>query len=234
MAEYKETIRRLIKVLFYLLPGLVAIVMFFIFTTEMTQKRIIDTQKDIQFFTKNLPICHKPAYYKNFDSDFVSYYSACLRNDIKIRKTPSGKNEIYNRFGGKILIKESPRTTQERESYRYLTRDRATYEKNYFGLTAYTILFTELKASECTRMTTVNWKQVSPNFMGLEASHLSSKHPYNGLERLDFYILENNGDDEQYKGRDEGYVSRTHLTNMEAIKACSCLMSNCTVALKFK
>lgn len=233
MAEYRKTIHRLIKLLFYMLPGMVVIAMFFIFSTEITQKRVLDTQKDIRFFTKNLPICHKPTYYKNFDSDFVSYYSACLREDIKIRKTQSGKNEIISRFGGKILFKESPQNTEERQSYRYLTRDRKIYEKNYHGLTAYTILFTELKAQECTRLATANWKQVSSNFMGLEASHISPKHPYNGIDKLNYYILTDNGD-EPYKGLDKGFVSRSHLTNIEAMRACACIKSNCTFALKFK
>lgn len=231
--DYKNIIRRLLKIFFYALPVLVAVVMFLIFSNEITKKRVLDTEKDIRFFTKNLPICHKPSYYRNFDSDFVSYYSACLREDVKIRKTPSGKNEIISRFGGKIVFRESPRTKEERQMYRYLTRDRKIYEKQYRGLTAYTILFTELKARECTHLATTDWKQISPNFIGLEAAHLSPKHPYNGVDRLNYYILENNGD-EEYKGLDEGFASRTQLTNMEAIKACSCLKSTCTFALKFK
>ena len=231
--SYKNTIRRLLKLLFYILPILVATVLFLIFSNEMTKKHVLDTEKDVRFFTKNLPICHKPTYYRKFDSDFVSYYSTCLRGDIKIHKTANGKNEIINRFGGKTIFNESPLTKQERQMYRYLTRDRQIYEKQYHGLSAYTILLTELKARECTHLATIDWKQIAPNFIGLEAAHLSPKHPYNGIDRLSYYILEDN-DGEEYKGMDQGYVSRTSLTPMDAIKACSCFKSTCTFALKFK
>ena len=230
MAEV-SSIRNILKRALYLLPVILVIAISYLYYLEKTKQRVSDTKKDIVFLTKNLSLFYDRPNYKNFDSDFVSY-SNYIPKSLKIQQA-TDRNEIINRFGGKMIFKESPLTLEERQNYLYMIRDRKAYEASDNGLKAFTVLFTELETQECVRLAIIEWEKISPRYMGIEASHLSPKHPFNGLEKLDYYVLENY-DENNYKGHDEGFVTRTHFTTMKAVKACACLRNNCTIALKFK
>lgn len=231
MEKLKEIIKGIIKVLVYLLPVLFALILGYIIYLKIVRNRIYDTQQDIAIFIRNVNTRYNRNVYKNFDTDFVSY-SGYLPMDLKVKSTEHG-NDIISRFGGKMIFKESPKTIEERKEFKYLSRERKMFEAHYEGLGAYTVMFTELKTQECVGLATTNWKKIVPNFMGLEASHVSKRHPYNGIENLNFFILEDNGD-EEIKSRDEGLISRTPMILYDALRACACVGESCQIALKFK
>ena len=231
MEKLKNFIEGFINLLVFLLPVILIFIFGYIVYLKITKNHVYDTQKDIVTFVRNVSTRYNLTTYKHFDTDFISY-SEYLPIDLKIKRTNHG-NEIINRFGGKMVFKESPKTIEERKEYKKLLRDRKMFEAYYSGLGAYTILFTELKTQECVGLITTDWKKIAPNFMGLEASYVSKKHPYNGVENLDLYILENNGK-EQYESRDKGIISRVPLDLYEALRACACIGDSCQVAIKFK
>jgi len=231
MEKIKELMEILFGIISRLFPVILCALVVYIVYLKVTSNRTKDTQKDIVTFINNVNSSYNRTTYFYFNTDFISY-SEYFPLDLKIKKTDHG-NEIISRFGGKMTINESPKNLAERKEYLQLLHDRKAYEKLYSGLGAYIILFSELKTQECISMARADWKKIAPNFMGLEASFVNKKHPYNGVENLNYFILEDN-EDEVYQSRDEGKISRTPLTYLEAWEACRCFGANCTVALKFK
>ncbi|MBR1825821.1 MAG: hypothetical protein IJ770_04460 [Alphaproteobacteria bacterium] len=232
MEKFKEIVKDIIRIFVYILPVVAVFVFGYIVYLKITRNHIYDTQKDIAAFVRNVNTRYNTTIYKNFDTDFVSY-SGYLPMDLKIKSTDHG-NEIINRFGGKMVFKESPKTVEERKEFKYLSRERKMFAAHYNGLGAYTIMFTELKTQECVGLATTDWKKIVPNFMGLEASYVSKKHPFNGVENLNFQILEDNENETAEASRDEGVISRTPLVLYDALQACACRGDSCQVALKFK
>ncbi len=234
--SFKDKIRSFLRFLTYVMPVVLVVFGIYAFYLKIVQNRVIDTQKDLMTFTKNVSTRYNQTIYKNFDTDFISY-SEYLPIDLKIKKTDHG-NEVVSRFGGKMIFKESPKTVEERDWYKFIIREKQRFEAHYNGLGAYTVLFTELRKQECVSLATTDWQKIIPNFMGLEASAVSDTHPYNGIENLHYYILAKDKDGNEYnekpKGRDEGVISRGPMDTLEALKACSCFGSSCQVALKFE
>ena len=102
MAETREFLHNLVKVLLYVLPVVTLLFLAYIFYIDITKNRVIETQKDISLFIQNIETRYNMTTYKGFDSDFVSY-SEYLPSSLKIRRTDHG-NEIINRFGGKMIF----------------------------------------------------------------------------------------------------------------------------------
>lgn len=231
MEKIRELLEIALNIISHLFPIIVCLFVGYLAYLKITSNRAIETQKDIVTFINNVNSSYNRTTYFYFNTDFISY-SEYFPLDLKIKKSDHG-NEIINRFGGKIIINESPKNLEERKEYLQLLRDRKAYEKLYSGLGAYTIMFNELNTQECAFLAKADWKKIAPNFMGLEVSYITEKHPYNGIENLNYFILDDN-EDEIYQSRDEGKISRTPFSFFDAWKACDCFDANCTVALKFK
>lgn len=230
MGKFEQFVRKILKVLFYSLPVIFLFFVLYIFCLRVTKNRVYQTQKDIVFFVNRVRSNYQNMKYKDFNADYVSY-SEFFPMDVKIKQTEDG-NEMYSRFGGKMIFLESPRNLAERKNYFFIKREEKMFNAQYQGLGAYIVVFSELRREECIDLARVNWKALAPNFMGLEASYITAREPYNGVENLNYYLLEDNPG-EDYKTLDKGMIFRTTLTKWEALTACDCLRHNCTVALKF-
>lgn len=230
MDKIKEIIRSLLRFLVYLLPVIFILIVGYIFYLKITKYRVEKTQEDLVYFMQHVRDNYPSARYMDFNADFIGY-SDFLPLDVKIKQSDTG-NDIYNRFGGKMIFNESPKTIAERKNYLYIKREEKMFKAQYKGLGAYVVMFTELKRHECIEMAITDWKSVLPNFMGVEASFVSEREPYNGLERINYFLLTDN-QDEEYKSADNGTVSRKPLTQWEALRACNCMTDNCVVTLKF-
>ena len=126
---------------------------------------------------------------------------------------------------------ESPKTPEEATEYKYMMTSPQIYNTLYKGLSSYIISFSNLHRRECIWLSQVKWNQILPNFIAMEASYITGKHPYNGIDKLHMAVFDNSID-ELYAGQDRGLISRTPLTYIEAGKACLCVTNNCTFALK--
>lgn len=230
MDKFKEILRKLLRFLVFFLPLIFIAIVVYIFYLKITSNRVEKTEDDLIYFTQRVRTNYPSVKYMDFNSDFIGY-SDFLPLDIKVKQSDSG-NEIYNRFGGKMIFTESPKNIAERKHYLYIKREEKMFRAQYQGLGAYVIMFTELKRHECVAMAMTNWKASLPSFMGLEASYVTERERYNGLEKINYYLLTDN-QDEEYQSADNGTVSRQPLTQWEAMKACGCLRDNCTIALKF-
>ncbi len=230
MDRLKELVRKLLRFLVFMLPLFFVLIVGYIFYLKLTNSRIEQTQEDLVYFMQRVRQNYPSAKYMDFNSDFIGY-SDFLPLNVKIKQSDEG-SEIYNRFGGKMVFNETPKTLAERKNYLYIRREEKMFKAQYQGLGAYVILFTGLKHRECIAMSMTDWRSAFPNFMGLEASFISAREPYNGSELISYYLLQDN-QDEVYKSADKGTLSRQPLTRWEAVKACGCLSDNCTVALKF-
>lgn len=223
-------LKKLLKFLFYAMPILFIFLVLYIFCLRVTKNRVYQTQKDIVYFVNKVKSNYENMKYKDFNADYVSY-SEFFPMDVKIKQTEEG-NEMYSRFGGKMIFLESPKNLEERRNYLFIKREEKMFNAQYKGLSAYIVVFTELRREECIDLASVNWKALVPNFMGIEASFISHREPYNGVENLNYYLLEDNPG-EDFKSADKGEIYRQPMTKWQAMKACDCLRQNCTVALKF-
>lgn len=230
MDKFKELLRTVLRFLVFLLPVIFIAIVSYIFYLKLTQYRVEKTQEDLVYFMQRVRDNYASPKYMDFNSDFIGY-SEFLPLDVKIKQSDTG-NEIYNRFGGKMIFSESPRTLAERKNYLYIRREEKMFKTQYNGLSAFMITFTDLKHRECVDMAMVDWKKYLPNFIGLEAAFISAREPYNGLERINYYLLTDN-QNEEYQSADNGTVSRQPLSRWQAVKACGCLTDNCVVTLKF-
>ena len=230
MDKLREILRSLLRLLVIVLPIIFILVVGYIFYLKITKNRVEKTQEDLVYFMQRVRLNYPSVKYMDFNADFIGY-SDFLPLDVKIKQADAG-SEIYNRFGGKMVFNESPKTTEERRNYLYIKREAKMFQAQYQGLGAYVILFTDLQHQECVEMAMTDWKVYLPNFMGVEASFVTAREPYNGLERINYYLLTDN-EGEVYESADNGVVSRKPLGRWEAMKACKCISNNCTVALKF-
>ncbi len=228
--KIREILRSLLRFLVFILPVIFVLVVSYIFYLKLTNNRVEKTQEDLVYFMQRVRLNYPSAKYMDFNADFIGY-SDFLPLDVKIKQSDDG-NEIYNRFGGKMIFNESPKTLAERKNYLYIKREEKMFQTQYQGLGAYIITFTDLHRHECVEMAMTDWKASLPNFMGLEASFVSAREPYNGLERVNYYLLTDN-QNEEYESIDNGTVSRQPLNRWDAMRACGCLSDNCMVTLKF-
>ena len=231
MVELRDYVQGKFGFLKYLIPILLVLTFFYALYVRITIKRVADTRNDVVTLLKNIKSKYNRTTYTNFDSDFI-VFSEYLPLDLKTGKGSKG-NEIINRFGGKIIFKESPKTLEERKIYIHWRNDSERYASLYNGLGAFTMLFTDLKKQECIHMAMVDWRRVSQGFMGFEASPYDERLPYQGIENLEYYILEDN-QDEKYESRDIGTISRGPVSFASGFSACSFIGSSCSFALKFK
>lgn len=230
MDKIKDIIRKLLHFLVYFLPLIFIVIVVYIFYLKITKNRVEQTEADLIYFTQRVRTNYPSVKYMDFNSDFIGY-SDFLPLDIKVKQSDAG-NEIFNRFGGKIIFTESPKTLAERKNYLYIKREEKMFKAQYQGLGAYVVLFTELKRHECITMAMTNWRASLPSYMGMEVSYITEREPYNGLEKINYYLLADN-QDEEFKSADNGLLTRQPLNQWDALKACNCLRDNCTVALKF-
>jgi hypothetical protein len=230
MGKLGQFLRKILKFLFYAMPVIFLFLVLYIFCLRITKNRVYQTQKDIVFFVNKVKANYENMKYKDFNADYISY-SEFFPMDVKIKQTEEG-NEMYSRFGGKMLFLESPRNIEERRNYFFIKREEKMFNARYDGLSAYIVVFTELRREECIDLARVNWKAIAPNVMGIEASYISRHEPYNGVENLNDYLLEDNPG-EDFKSQDKGEIHRQTMTKWQAMNACDCLRRTCTVALKF-
>ena len=230
MDKLRELIRAFLRLLVIVLPIIFILIVGYIFYLKITRTRVEKTQEDLAYFMQRVRLNYPSTKYMDFNADFIGY-SDFLPLDVKIKQSDEG-SEIYNRFGGKMIFNESPKTLKERKHYLYIRREEKMFEAQYQGLGAYVVLFTELRHHECVEMAITDWKAYFPNFVGIEVSYVSAREPYNGLERINYYLLTDNPG-EVYESADNGKVSRRPFGRWDAMKACKCISDNCTVALKF-
>lgn len=230
MDKIRELLRSLLRLLVIILPIIFILVVGYIFYLKLTRNRVEKTQEDLVYFMQRVRLNYPSAKYMDFNADFIGY-SDFLPLDVKIKQTDTG-SEIYSRFRGRMIFNESPKTTEERRNYLYIKREEKMFQTQYKGLGAYVIMFKDLRHQECVELAIADWKTIFPNYMGQEASFITEREPYNGLERINYYILTDN-EGEVYESADNGVVSRKPLDRWEAMKACKCLSDNCTFALKF-
>ena len=225
-------ISSVLKLLYVLLPVcLVFFGAYFFYFHFTVQKKITKTKDDVAIITKNISIGLMGQKYKGFDSNFMAF-SNYLPFDILPKETDLGY-QIPNRFGGKMIFYEAVGNQQERMLYFGLYNNQKKYKEVYKGVSAYVILFTNLKQKECMALAQINWRDKHPNFLGQETAFVTISSQQNGLYNLQNYILVDNLDEAKYKTKDKGIISRKSLTKQEALKACDCVGRNCRFALKF-
>ncbi len=207
-----------LKLLYFIMPLLFLIFGgYFAFFNALLRNNILKTTEDLSVITKNMTETFKGKY-PTLDSSVI-FLSNILPYDYNVRKTPMGY-DFPNRFGGKMFFYNAYNTMTER----------SVQPEN---LGAYIVLFTRLTKKECKKLAQTNWRNQFPNFLGLEASYLTMQKSFNGVYNLRNHVLFDNRN-EKYSSKDEGLITRRHLSGEETQQACNCLLSTCTVALKFK
>ena len=206
------------KLLYLILPLLFLIFGgYFAFFNMMLRNNILKTTEDLSVITEKMAEAFNGKYPALNSS--VIFLSNVLPYDYGVKKTPMGY-DFSNRFGGKMFFYNAYNTVTERSSQSEI-------------LGSYIILFTRLTKKECEKLAQTNWHNYFPNFLGLEASYLTAQKSFNGVYNLRNHLLFDNLN-EEYKSKDEGFITRRRLNKKETQQACDCLLSTCTVALKFK
>ena len=220
-----------LKLLCYILPILLLLfgAYFFYFGVYLRNK-VTKTINDISVITQNIQDSYSESKYYQFDTNLIA-----LGNFLPYDIEPKQRGSNYyipNRFGGQMHFYEAFSNKQERTLFMALHNKPEQYKKVYTGVGAYMIVLTNLNKRECSSLSLVDWRQVNPNFMGIEAAYLTPSKLYSGTYNLKTYVLKDNLG-EQYSTKDDGIVSRHRLTPQETKKACNCNWRSCTVALKF-
>lgn len=218
MSDKKSCFEPVLKLLYFCLPLFCLVFgLYFAYFHIFLNNNILKTKNDIVQIVSNMSETFKGSY-PSLDANILVMQNI-LPYDFPIRKTVNSY-DVSNRFGGKIFFYNAYNTLAERID-------------NPDNLSAYIILFTRLTKKECKKLAQTDWRRNFPNFLGLEASYLSAQKTFNGVYNLRNYLLFDNLN-EQYNSRDEGFITRRHLSRQETKVACGCLLNTCTVALKFK
>lgn len=221
-----DRISGLLKIL---LPFVLITMVVYLFYLKSTKNRVLKTSEDLVYIMNMVKTRHMSTVYKEFTADYVAY-SQFLPIDMKTRKE-NGLYQIISRFGTKMEFMESPKTKAEHDEYTRLKANPALYKTQYHGLNAYIMSISKLHKKECVWLAQTRWDRIIPTFIGLEASYISSLHPYNGLDKLHNAVFMDT-DGSAYSGSDKGVAQRRPLTEREAEKACRCVMRSCTFAIK--
>lgn len=220
MTEKSLTVETALKLLSFLLPLLCLIIGGYFACEHLFFKQNFNkTIEDLEQITGNMS--------EKFNGRYPALNSTLLvvndilPYDLEVTENAMGY-DFSNRFGGKIFFYDAYNTSTEKNNFT---------NSSYVG--AYIVLLTRLTANECKKLSQTDWRRKFPNFLGLEASYLSAQKSFNGVFNLQNYLLFDKFEVNS-NSRDEGTISRRYLTKNESEKACACLLSTCTIALKFQ
>lgn len=204
----------------------------YLFYMKITDNRVEKTIEDLVYINNMIKTHHMSTKYSQFTSDFL-VYGNYLPVDMRTKKQDDGIYEVFSRFGGKLIFMESPLTEEEEKEYRYVLSSPIAYKNSYHGLSAFIASFSNLHRRECMLLAQTDWKKHLPNFIASEASFITGKFAYNGLDKLHMSVFL---DDEykDYAGADRGVVQRGPFPLKQARHACLCVLDNCTFAIKMR
>jgi hypothetical protein len=206
---------------------------YFLYFGYYERNKIVQTISEVKEIVQSVNDKNRHNKYQNFDTNSVAMTS--LPYNV-VPKETKGVYTIPNRFGGEMIFSEAVYNKDERMLYFALYDKQEQYKKLYTGVTAFVLLLTNLNRYECMQLAQVDWAAQIPAFMGMEPSYMSAKNPDNGIYNLSNYVLADNSDEKDIntlKTLDEGKVSKTPMPAQDALQNCKCLLSGCSIALKF-
>ena len=227
-------LRILVSIVVALMPFICIIYgVYFAYFGFYMRNKFNKTYEDIKYINQNIQELKQGVYY-NFDTQYVAL-SNVLPYDIQVSK--SGENTLIpNRFGGNMFFYEALNSEDERTLYYGLIAEPQKYKSIYTGVSAYIILLTGLSSYECQMLASYDWRELLPNYIGMEVSSLEDGEIYNGFTKLKTGFIPDSENDALYYGsiKDKGYISQRPLGSKRAKSKCGCKTDACTFALKLK